>query len=220
MEMFVMCQPVNVANVSLDSLETSVNDSAASVAIVQTKQRVRRQLVYAVYVNPDSLETSVNHSASVATVQMKQHVRRQLVNVANVSLDSLETSAKCANVAIVKMKLFVMCQLVNVTYVNPDLVDTSAQVNKDFLWKQGPLQLLQDTSVNFSPMLPKFVPNYPHKVKKPRNYSSSIIFVIDIMKRSSVVKNCVNYKKTMLLVVWFGLHWKLLILQLIAPEKK
>ena len=52
---------------------------------------MRRQLVYAVYVNPDSLETSVNHSASVAIVLMETYVRRQLVNVANVSLESLET---------------------------------------------------------------------------------------------------------------------------------
>ena len=52
------------------------------------------QLVNVDYVNLDSLETSVNHSASVAIVKMKLYVMCQLVNVVYVNLDSLEISAK------------------------------------------------------------------------------------------------------------------------------
>ena len=127
---------------------------------------VMRQLVNAANVSLDSLETSVNHSASVAIVQMETYVRRQLVNAEYVNLDSMEISVNhSASVTIVQMKQHVRRQLVNAEYVNLDLVDTSAQVNKDFSWKQGPQQLLQDTSVNFSPMSPKFVGNYPHKVE-------------------------------------------------------
>ena len=52
------------------------------------------QLVNVDYVNLDSLETSVNHSASVAIVKMKLYVMRQLVNVTYVNLDLVDTSAQ------------------------------------------------------------------------------------------------------------------------------
>ena len=45
-------------------------------------------------VSLDSLETSVNHSASVAIVKMKLYVMRQLVNVTYVNLDLVDTSAQ------------------------------------------------------------------------------------------------------------------------------
>ena len=48
--------PVNVANVSLDSLETSAK--CASVAIVKMKLYVMCQLVNVTYVNLDLVDTS------------------------------------------------------------------------------------------------------------------------------------------------------------------
>ena len=39
--------------------------------------------------------------------------------------------------------------------------------------------------VNFSPITPKLLRTYPHIAEKPGNYSSTIIFEIDIMKKSS-----------------------------------
>ena len=56
MEMFVMCQPVNVDNVNLDSLETSAK--FANVAIVKMKLYVMCQLVNVTYVNLDLVDTS------------------------------------------------------------------------------------------------------------------------------------------------------------------
>ena len=56
MEMFVMRQLVNAANVSLDSLETSAN--CANVAIVKMKLFVMCQLVNVTYVNLDLVDTS------------------------------------------------------------------------------------------------------------------------------------------------------------------
>ena len=52
------------------------------------------QLVNVDYVNLDSLETSVNRSASVAIVKMKLYVMRQLVNVTYVNLDLVDISAQ------------------------------------------------------------------------------------------------------------------------------
>ena len=47
-----------------------------------------------VYVNLDSLEISVNQSASVAIARLKRCVIRQLVNVTYVNLDLVDTSVQ------------------------------------------------------------------------------------------------------------------------------
>ena len=52
-----------------------------------------RQLVNAVYVNLDSLETSAK-CANVVIVKMKLYVMCQLVNVTYASLDLVDTSAQ------------------------------------------------------------------------------------------------------------------------------
>ena len=54
---------------------------------------------------------------------------------------------------------------------------------EDICW----IQTNHKTGVDFSPISPKLVRTYPHIVEKPVNYNGTIIFGIDIMKKSSPI---------------------------------